>query len=229
TYDAEGEIIAEAPWWHISEPALREALGAFTGTIQQRPPAFSAIKRAGRPLYELARKGEAVEAPLRTVSIHELALLRFAPPAFDLRVVCSSGTYVRSLAHDLGRALGSAAHLTALRRTRVASLTLTEAATLEALEQGGRPLLETGLLPADRAVQHLPAARLDAAAATDVRHGRDPDPSGIRIFAGSTEILCRAYDRAGAFIALLRYDAQHERWRPHKVFLPAPAERTGRG
>ena len=223
TYDADGEIVAEAPWQHVSEAMLRAALPAFTGTIEQRPPAFSAIKRNGRPLYELARRGEAVEAPPRRVTIDAIELLRFAPPDFDLRVVCSSGTYIRSLAHDLGRALDSAAHLVALRRTRVGEIVLADALTIEQLALAGRPLLAARLLPADRAVQHLPAIVLDAAASVDVRHGRDPDPGSIRITPGSTEILCRAYDRAGAFIALLRYDAQHERWRPHKVFVPAPS------
>lgn len=223
TYDADGESVAEAPWQHVSEAMLRAALPAFTGTIEQRPPAFSAIKRNGRPLYELARRGEAVEAPPRRVTIDAIELLRFAPPDFDLRVVCSSGTYIRSLAHDLGRALGSAAHLVALRRTRVGEIVLADALTIEQLALAGRPLLAARLLPADRAVQHLPAIVLDAAASVDVRHGRDPDPGSIRITPGSTEILCRAYDRAGAFIALLRYDAQHERWRPHKVFVPAPS------
>ncbi len=229
TYDAEGAIITEAPWQHVSEPALRAALQAFTGTIEQRPPAFSAIKRGGRPLYELARRGEAVEAPPRRVAIHAIELLRFAPPEFDLRVDCSGGTYIRSLAHDLGRALGSAAHLAALRRTRAGGLTLAEAVPLGALEQGGRPLLQARLLPADRAVQHLPAVRLDDAGAADVRHGRDPQAAGLAKPAGSAEILCRAYDRAGAFVALLRYDAQHERWRPHKVFPPAGEGGRDRG
>jgi tRNA pseudouridine55 synthase len=221
TYDAEGEVVAEAPWQHVSESALREALRRFSGTIEQRPPAFSAIKRGGRPLYALARRGEAVEAPPRTVTIHAIVLLRFAPPEFELRVDCSGGTYIRSLAHDLGRALGSAAHLAALRRTRVGGLTLAEATTLDALDHGGRALLEARLLPADRAVLHLPAVRLDDAGADAVRHGREPDSAALPELQGSAEILCRAYDRAGAFIALLRYDAQHERWRPHKVFSPA--------
>lgn len=228
TYDAEGEIVAELPWRHVSERALCEALQRFVGTIAQRPPAFSAIKRDGRPLYELARRGEAVDAPPRTVTIHTIDLLRFTPPELDLRVVCGGGTYIRSLAHDLGRAVGSAAHLTALRRTRVGSLTLDGATTLDALEGSGSAPLEAKLLPADRAVPHLPAVQLDDAAAADVRHGRDPDIAAMHVLAESTEILCRAYDRAGAFIALLLYDAQHERWRPHKVFLPA-AENRGRG
>ncbi len=155
------------------------------------------------------------------MTIHAIALLRFAPPEFDLRVDCSGGTYIRSLAHDLGRALGSAAHLAALRRTRVGGLTLAEAVPLDALEQDGRALLVARLLPADRAVQHLPSLRLNDAAAADVRHGREPDLARPPTADRSSEILCRAYDRAGAFIALLRYDAQHERWRPHKVFPSA--------
>jgi len=221
TYDAEGEVTVEAPWQHVGEAALREALLAFTGTIQQRPPAFSAIKRDGRPLYALARRGEAVQAPLRAVTISAIVLLRFAPPEIDLHVTCGSGTYIRSLAHDLGLALGSAAHLTALRRTSSGGLSLAEAVTLADLERGGRALLEARLLPPDRAAQGLPAVVLDEADVAAVRHGRDPDGAVLPTSQVSDEILCRAYDRTGAFTALLRYDALHGRWRPHKVFTPA--------
>jgi tRNA pseudouridine55 synthase len=241
TYDAEGAVTAEAPWAQVSEAMLRAALAGFSGTIEQRPPAFSAIKREGRPLYELARRGAAVAVPARTVTIHEIALLRFVPPEIDLRISCSSGTYVRSLAHDLGRALGSVAHLTALRRTRVGSLTLADAITLEELERGGRTALEARLLPPDRAVLSLPAIVLDEVSTRDVCHGRDLRESEVHTPEGSTvsplsaesarknEMLCRAYDRAGAFLALLRYDAQHGRWRPHKVFVSAAGGSRAQG
>ncbi|NDJ61826.1 MAG: tRNA pseudouridine(55) synthase TruB, partial [Chloroflexi bacterium] len=117
TYDAEGEITAQRPSDHLSEADVRDALGAFVGALEQVPPMYSAIKQGGRKLYDLARAGEVVERPPRPVHIHALEVVAWQPPQVTLDVTCSPGTYIRSLAYDLGAALGVGAHLAGLMRT----------------------------------------------------------------------------------------------------------------
>jgi len=119
TYDAQGAVTARRDPSAVEEAHVRGALAVFTGRIEQTPPIYSALKRDGRPLYAYARAGETVEIAPRAVTVHELTLTSFrGPDAVGLRVRCSKGTYVRSLAFDLGRRLGVGAHVTALRRTR---------------------------------------------------------------------------------------------------------------
>jgi tRNA pseudouridine55 synthase len=214
TYDADGEITAETD--NLPERAtVEEALVKFRGPIQQRPPAFSAIKRGGKKAYELARAGEAVELEARPVEIHLLELLEWQPPEFTLDVFCSSGTYIRSLAHDLGQALGCGAHLTALRRTASGNFQVGEAVTLDELKKS----FEIGdwklhLRPADEAVADWPEIGLTAEAAARIQHGQ-PIP-----LEEHADDFARAYNPAGEFIALLRADTRTGVWRPHKVFLP---------
>jgi tRNA pseudouridine55 synthase len=133
THDAMGQVTARCDPGGVTEERVRAALRGFLGRIRQRPPAFSALKRDGRRLYELARAGEEVEAPEREVEIRELEVLALALPRVRFRVACSKGTYVRSLAADLGAALTVGAHLTALRRTRTGRFTLADAIPLAAL------------------------------------------------------------------------------------------------
>lgn len=125
SYDLEREIDATYPWEHITremvETALRER---FTGRIEQIPPAFSACKIDGHRAYKMARKGREVELKPKTLVVDEIELLDFNPPSMTIRVVCSKGTYIRALARDIGQALDSGAHLTALRRTRVGNVTI---------------------------------------------------------------------------------------------------------
>ncbi|MFQ5845085.1 MAG: tRNA pseudouridine(55) synthase TruB [Planctomycetota bacterium] len=134
TYDAAGRVVARGPVPRLGAAGLEAALGPFRGEIRQVPPMYSALKHRGRPLYERARAGETVERAPRTVTVRELELLGFVPPDLTLRIVCTRGTYVRSLAHDLGRALGCGAHLTALRRTRSGPYRDRVALTLAAVE-----------------------------------------------------------------------------------------------
>ncbi|HEX6734059.1 MAG TPA: tRNA pseudouridine(55) synthase TruB [Azonexus sp.] len=187
TGDAEGQVVATAPV-AVDEAMILQALPQFTGAIEQIPPMHSALKRNGRPLYELARKGIEVERAPRAVTIHDLELLDFAGDALILRVRCSKGTYIRVLAADLGRVLGCGAHLTALRRTVVGDLTLTGAITLaelEALDEAGR--MER-LQPVDALLQSLPVVELAGEAADRFSHGNPVDlPAGlggkIRVYA----------------------------------------------
>lgn len=137
SYDLEHDIDATYPTGHITEEGIRHALQAFRGEIQQVPPAFSACKVQGKRAYDLARKGKDVELQPKTVQIDELTLTgcRLDQQEIDLRVVCSKGTYIRALARDIGLALGSGAHLTALRRTRVGQYGVEDCFTLERFEQ----------------------------------------------------------------------------------------------
>jgi tRNA pseudouridine55 synthase len=168
TLDAEGEVVRTADV-DVDEPALREAMDGLTGEIEQRPPAYSAVRVGGERLYKAARRGEAAEAPPRRVRVDSFDLIRYEPPDFDFRVVCSSGTYVRSLVSDVGARLGCGAHLTLLVRTRIGPYRRAEAAPPDAVRDP---------LPIERAVAHLPRVDLDEEEARAARHGRPLGPSG---------------------------------------------------
>lgn len=133
THDADGEIVASRPVPPLSEAEARQAMNEFVGDQYQTPPMFSAKKREGVPLYKLARKGQEVEREPRFIRIAQFELLRFDLPELDVRVRCSKGTYIRTLAHDLGEKLGCGAHLSSLRRTATDRFAIEQAATLEEL------------------------------------------------------------------------------------------------
>lgn len=131
SFDLETEIDATYPTAHITREAVEEVLKRFIGRIEQVPPAFSACKVDGKRAYKMARKGKAVELKPKVLVIDEIELLDFAPTEIRIRVVCSKGTYIRALARDIGEALGSGAHLTALRRTRVGDATIDRCLSLD--------------------------------------------------------------------------------------------------
>ncbi len=162
TADAEGEVIARQPV-EVSPEALAVALERFRGTIIQVPPLYSALKFAGKPLYAYARAGVEVERTPRTVTVHALELLGFDGHIVELTVTCSKGTYIRSIAHDLGEALGCGAHLVALRRTTVGRFTLASAHTLNELGERSATERDACLLPVDSLLQDLPQVLLGEA------------------------------------------------------------------
>jgi tRNA pseudouridine55 synthase len=173
TLDAEGTIVATTPVGELQAAAIEAALAAFRGPIQQVPPMYSALKRDGRPLYSYARAGETVERAPRMVTVHELTLLAVEPPdSARLRIRCSKGTYIRTLAADLGRALGLGAHLTALRRIASGPFHLAAALPLDELLRridAGEPLPFVSL---GDALAHLPAVRVTEAIASALRRGQ---------------------------------------------------------
>ena len=134
SYDLETEINATFKYEHITEEMLHGALPQFTGTILQKPPIFSAIKKDGKRLYSLAREGKTTELPEREITIKEFALSAVELPDVEFNVRCSKGTYIRSLAHDFGAALDSGAHLTALRRTAIGSYDVAQAISIKQFE-----------------------------------------------------------------------------------------------
>lgn len=185
--DAEGQVTATVAV-SVSEADIAQVLPKFTGDIQQIPPMHSALKRNGRPLYELARKGIEVEREPRAVTIHAIDLLAFSGDSLTLRVACSKGTYIRVLAADIGQALGCGAHLAALRRTVVGDLDLAHAVTLaelEALDEVGRA---SHLQAVDALLHTLPVVTVEGEAAERFRHGNPVAlPEGlsgkIRVYA----------------------------------------------
>jgi len=134
SYDLETDIDNTFPTQHITEKRIKEATKRFTGRIQQKPPVFSALKKDGVRLYEYARKGEKVEIPSREVIIDKFEITAFDLPRLQFEVMCSKGTYIRSLAHDLGQALDSGAHLSGLRRTAIGNYSIDDALSIEAFE-----------------------------------------------------------------------------------------------
>lgn len=169
TLDADGTVVRESAV-DVNERDLQAVLDGLTGDIEQIPPAYSAVKVGGKKLYEAARRGEVVEAAPRRVHVYSFDLSRFESPAFDFEVRCSAGTYVRSLVADVGRVLGSGAHLAALRRTAIGPF---EVASATPPDDPGP------LLPLDRAVAHLSSVTLEEEEARVAVHGCCLGPAGI--------------------------------------------------
>ncbi len=211
TYDAEGEITAEKPV-NINESAIQEALNHFRGPIAQVPPMFSAIKKDGQPLYKLARQGVEIERPSRNVTIHELALLNWSPPNLQLDILCSSGTYIRSIAHDLGQQLGCGGHITVLRRMAIADFSIDTATPLADLTADN--WLEK-LHPPDIAVAHLPAVEFSNEEAVRLQQGQRIASEDV---TASTDQLARAYNADGLFIGLVTSGPSY--WQPRKILVP---------
>ncbi|MBZ4418282.1 tRNA pseudouridine(55) synthase TruB [Myxococcus sp. RHSTA-1-4] len=172
TQDAQGQVTASAPVPPLTPALLESALARFRGTYEQVPPMYSAVKVAGKRLYELARAGEEVERAARQVTVYELVLRDYSAERLQLSVRCSKGFFVRTLAHELGRALGCGAHLEALRRTQSGPFSLAQAlplADVPALVKEG--VLASRLVSMTDALAELPAVRVGAAEAQRVSHG----------------------------------------------------------
>lgn len=187
TGDPEGEVTATRDV-HVGRADLEAVLPRFTGDIEQIPPMHSALKHQGRPLYEYARAGIDIERPPRKVHIRSLELVDCAPPRVVFDVRCSAGTYIRTLAQDIGAALGCGAHLTVLTRTAAGGFSLARAHTLAELEAHPAEARHALLLPADCLVAHLPAVELAPAEAEALRQGRSvahaTAPGLVRVYAG---------------------------------------------
>ncbi|MDY7076372.1 MAG: tRNA pseudouridine(55) synthase TruB [Chloroflexota bacterium] len=222
TYDAEGRVVAKAQVLEASHTQVEAALAQFRGTIVQTPPIYSAIKYRGTPLHRLARRGvEAKQLSLkdRRVEVFRLELTAWEPPECTLEITCSPGTYVRTLAHDLGQALGCGAHLTGLIRLASGGFRLEDSITLDELALATAEERWPSLMhPLDAALAHFPALHLDADAARRVCSGQTislPQPSPSE---GGREGMARAYGPDNVFLALVVCDPDAGIWRPRKVF-----------
>jgi len=215
TYDSEGIVTASTTTWdEISEDQFDTILQQFVGEIEQVPPPYSAVKVKGRKAYEMAREGEAVELEPRKINVFSLEVLEWAPPEVVVDVYCSSGTYVRSLANDLGNELGCGAYLIGLRRTKSGKFTLRDAVPLRRLQEA----FNAGewyryLIPAAEALADWPMVELDADQVELVRHGH-------RI-SGESDIhgWSRGVSQQGDLVALLEADEESNEWQPRKVFF----------
>jgi tRNA pseudouridine55 synthase len=212
TYDADGTVLAERPV-DVTREQVEVALATLRGRIEQVPPAYSAIKVGGQKMYDRARRGQAVTVEPRTVDVHRLDLLRFEPPQLQLDVLCSKGTYVRSLAHDLGARLGCGAHLSALRRSASGGFRLDEATGVDeaaaAIKDGRGDAL---LLPLERAVEALLAVALVEPLAARLRQGQGVDSPPT----ADEGVLGRAYGEDGRLLAIV--ERRQGAWWPRKVF-----------
>lgn len=214
TYDADGAVTAES----MIIPTLQEieaALPSFRGSIQQVPPPYSAIKLQGKKAYELAREGQVPELEAREVVIHELELVSYEPPNLTLKIESSAGTYIRSLANDLGESLSTGAHLASLRRTKAGPFTIEEAVPLPELELSfDSGSWEQYIRPAKEALPDLPEIPMKPEEEALIFNGQ-PVPAGI----GSSG-MARAIGTHGDLIAILEFIEDQGHWQPRKVFMP---------
>lgn len=226
TYDADGEVTAQRDI-QVRLDAIEQVLPAFLGEQDQMPPIFSAIKRGGRPLYALARAGETVEVQPRRVTITALRVVALESPDLILDVECGKGTYIRSLAHDLGQRLGSGAHLAGLIRTRSGPFSLSQAVSLD--EFGAMVADGTWrdhLYATDEALLDWNVAILGDANARRLMTGQPITFAQSRVervgLASTQHDLIRGYSVDGRFLGILRWDESNQTFRPHKTFTIEP-------
>jgi tRNA pseudouridine55 synthase len=221
TYDAEGEATSRSEV-RVSERELDEVLSEFVGEIQQRPPAYSALKIGGEAAYRLARRGDQPEMKPRPARIYRINLLTFDPPHAEIEVECGRGTYIRSLANDIGQRLGCGAHLAALERSRVGPFTVERALPMDDIVPGfadgtWREFVE----PMDCGLINLPALTVPIDDENDLRHGQAVDldtDTTARLPECPDRLEARGYAEDGSLIGILLFDAASGMWRPRKIF-----------
>jgi len=226
TYDASGEITQQRDLTGITLEQIEAALNNFRGAIRQIPPMFSAVKHHGKPLYELARSGITVERESRPAQIHRLEMIDWRFPVATVEIECSRGTYIRSLAHDLGQLVGCGAHLKSLVRTRCGIFHINDAVALSQVEDAFyRGCWQRFLYPPDSVLWHWKAIVVGSEAEGIIRHG------GSVVLEGETESqgqqylmqpsrddFYRGYTVDGRFFSVLRFSYKTGKWHPVKVF-----------
>ncbi|MDD5189854.1 MAG: tRNA pseudouridine(55) synthase TruB [Dehalococcoidales bacterium] len=214
TYDKEGTVTATRDCSAVTEAKILEALQAFIGEIQQTPPIYSALKHQGKPLYELARAGVSVEIKSRPASIKSIVLKDWHAPVLTIEVVCGKGTYIRSIANDLGEALGCGGTLRNLIRTRVGVFDYKNALTLEQFEESVRTgYWESLLYPLDSMLENWQAVVVGGEMAKNIRNG-----IAVAFNSSANQDHLRAYTGDGALLGVMRFDKDKQLWQPEKVF-----------
>ena len=214
TFDADGRFTQQSTSpFEVTETQFEATLKQFVGEIEQTPPPYSAVKVRGRRAYDMARKGEEVELAPRKINVYHLEVLEWAPPEVVVDVHCSSGTYVRSLANDMGNALGCGGYLVGLRRTKSGRFSLRDATPLRKLQEAFRAgNWYQYLIPAAEAISDWPVLELSEEQVDLVRHGH-------RIPADTDDAkLARGVSLDGELVALLEYVPEAHQWQPKKVF-----------
>lgn len=211
TGDAEGRELVHREVFS-SRAEVLEVLMQFLGEIEQIPPMYSALKRDGKPLYEYARAGLEVERQPRRITIHQLVMTDWSKDQVSVEVTCSKGTYIRTLAEDIGERLGCGAHLIALRRIATGGMSVSAAISLGSLEQMSEAQRDSALLPSDALIVHLPAVQLDDGKRDRLMHGQPIEYPGAPVggvlaaptdgFTQNAENRIRLYDRNGQFLGL---------------------------
>ncbi len=217
TYDATGKVIDRKDSSGISWEELESALASFCGLIWQIPPMYSAVKHHGKPLYKLARAGIEVERRSRLTKIYHLEFISWQPPLVTIEVVCGKGTYIRSLAHDLGQSLGCGANLKSLIRLRYGLFDIKDAISVVQLEDAFRyGYWQHFVYPTDIVLLHWAAMIVSDDTSRAIRNGcpisclKQPPPF---------ENYCRAYTPDGCFLGVLRFNPENGQWQPEKVLL----------
>ena len=218
TFDADGKFTHSNEQVNVTEDQFEKVLSTFVGEIEQTPPPYSAVKVQGRKAYEMARQGEDVDLAPRKITVHHLEVLEWAPPEVVIDVHCSSGTYVRSLANDLGTALGCGAYLVGLRRTKSGRFSLRDATPLRKLQDA----FHAGnwyqfLIPAAEALAEWPAIELNPDEVEDIRHGHR-----IKAAADAIAGMVRGVSTQGELVALMDLvtgETGEPEWQPKKVFF----------
>ena len=224
TYDASGKIIQKGDPSGISQAQLESALTSFCGLIQQTPPMYSAVKHHGKRLYQLARAGIEVERRSRLIRIHLVELVDWQPPVVTIEVVCGKGTYIRSLAHDLGQALGCGANLKRLTRLRCGLFDIKDAVSMPQLEHAFRyGYWQHFVHPIDTVLLNWTAMVVSDATERTIKNGCSL-VLGNGCFEQNLSVLssfenrCRVYTSDGCFLAVLRFNPEAGQWQPEKVF-----------
>ena len=218
TFDAEGQVTLSKDPLTVTEAQFEEALKTYIGEIEQTPPPYSAVKVQGRKAYEMARQGEEVELAPRKITVHHLEVLEWTPPEVVIDVHCSSGTYVRSLANDLGIKLGCGAYLVGLRRTKSGRFSLRDSVPLRKLQEA----FTAGnwyqyLIPAAEALGDWPAVELNPDEVEGIRHGHR-----VKVVGEPTETKVRCFSTQGELVALMELTVNEDgspEWQPKKVFF----------
>jgi len=223
TYDGSGRITQEGDPSGIDCARLESAFEPFRGIIQQTPPMYSAVKHRGQPLYKLARAGISVERKSRTVKIHRLELVDWQPPLATVEIECSKGTYIRSLANDLGQSLGCGAYLKGLVRTRCGIFDIKDAIPMSQFEEACRQgYWENFLYPIDIVLQDFSAIVIDDTAEEAMRKGSPlslEQNDSQNDNESSRQRYCRAYSQDGRFLGILQRVPDKGIWQPKKVIL----------
>jgi len=214
TYDAEGKVTQKTDASNINRKQVETALSMFRGEITQTPPAYSAVKYHGKPSYKLARAGIAIVPKRRLARIDRIEVIDWQPPVVTVEIDCGKGTYIRSLANDLGQMLGCGAYLKNLARLRCGVFDIADSVTIDELEEAFRVGYWEGLLyPMDSVLTSLPAVVIGEENERAVCNGKAVPLEGC-----SPADLCRAYNQCGNLLAVLRFDTERGLWQPEKVF-----------